>query len=192
MRRCLMMVLAVALMLTASSAFAFNNDRAGFMLDLGAGAGITSVKESGTIIGFPVSASESKFSVLTNFRIGHGFNSQTQLYWFSRGSWMKSGDITFLSSVGGIGVSHFFAPTTPSGYLFGGVGLASLSAPFESGSGANYGLGLVLGAGYEFSPHWSFEGVLAYAKTTEDEFPTIWDVDTKTLTFGATFNYLWY
>ena len=46
--------------------------------------------------------------------------------------------------------------------------LRALDAPFEEGVDGSYGLGLRVGAGLEFTTHWSLELGLTYGTPSED------------------------
>ena len=55
------------------------------------------------------------------------------------------------------------------GFFVRTLGLSSWDTPFESGSSNWSGFGLSGGVGYEFSPHWSVQGLLLWGIPSESE-----------------------
>jgi opacity protein-like surface antigen len=201
-RLLLLALLIVVASQLASVAYAFNGERKGFILGLGAGPGITSYSlevdgESGD--------DESKFGLNTDFRIGYAPSDLVQIYWMSKVAWFSQEfvtdftydpytqeydaveeDVTVATGVAGLGATYFFQPTAPSPFILGGIGYSSFSTPFESDSESQIGFGIAAGGGYEFAKHWTIEGTLTYGKPSEDDFS--WSV----VGLKATINWLGY
>lgn len=143
-----------------NSASAFNGQRKGFILGFGLGPGLT-----------PVGGDNKIVLANTSFKIGIGLSEQLLLYWSSRGAWYKTDyhyyesgqkSVTELFGVAGLGMSYYLLETAPAMYVTGSLGYSAVSNPFESyANDADVGLGLSMGVGYEFSPHYSVEATLA-------------------------------
>ena len=152
-----LLVLVLSLFVV-SSAFGFDGVRKGFVLGGGAGIGLSSYTLSG---GGATSNRESQFSFMTDFKIGYAPTNQIEIVYTSKGAWFQ-GDgnllntFTILNNVSTASVNYYLKPEAPSTFfLSGGLGLASLSAPFESNVDSWYGFGFYVGAGYEFVKHYS-------------------------------------
>ena len=85
----------------------------------------------------------------------------------SKVAWLKwEGDLT-ASGVHGFGVTYLFEPEAPSWFLTAGLGISTWEKVvlIQLGPGGPvtwYGFGLMMGAGYEFAPHWSVEGSVTW------------------------------
>ncbi len=187
---CCMVFLLMASLV--SNVDAFNGRRKGFLLGVGLGPGQTNFG------GDP----GGKLGINADFKIGHGFSDQTQVYWTAKTSWfrMETGSYygypfthkhTIISGFGGIGVSYFLQPKAPSYYLTGGLGYSTWGRFNSDEQGideSDFGIGFFSGVGYEFAPHWSVEVVLiagnpAYKNT--NSLRSVW-------TIKASFNALAY
>lgn len=154
----------------ATGASAFDGNRKGFILGGGLGLGLTSFTQT---LEFPdtsvTSDRENKFAVMTDFKIGYGATEQVLVYYTNKVSWFSlenvlGENVIIVNGVGGVGMTYFFQPVAPSPYILGELGLSIWNAPFEEGSEAWYGFGLAVGAGYEFSRHYSVEVNLTWGK----------------------------
>ena len=154
----LILVLVVLLLTFTTSTYAFDGNRQGFILGLGVGPGLTSY----SFEGIGTDDRTNKASVNTDFQIGYAPNNQLLIYWMSKVQWYSLetifGSAIYASGVGGLGLSYYFEKEGPSLYLTGGVGFASVAAPFEDNIETEYGFGIAAGVGYEFAKHWSVEG----------------------------------
>ena len=131
----------------AKNVHAFDGEKSGFVLGLGPGLGWA--RNDLTF------ATESKFAVKSDFLIGLGLgNGQTLITWSSKVLWYDSGGITIASGTGGLGLTHFLNQDSDSMYFSGVIGFNSISAPFESNTTDEYGFGLGIGIGKEFSKNW--------------------------------------
>jgi hypothetical protein len=61
------------------------------------------------------------------------------------------------AGTGTIAFSYYLKPKAPSFFFSGGLGYSSWNATSKDGNSTSTGAGLMLGAGYEFLPHWSGE-----------------------------------
>lgn len=177
----------------STPARAFDGNRKGFMLGAGLGLGMTSFTQEVEITGLGSNKSdrESKTGLATDFRIGAGLSEQFSLYYVNRVAWFSIdnalGDkATIANSVGLVGGTYHLKPEGPSFYLNGLIGLSSWAAPFESGSDASTGFGFGLGAGYEFSKHWSVEGNLGFGSPSDESGGV--KLTTNATTFSITIN----
>lgn len=149
-------------------ATAFDDIREGFILGGGLGFGLTSFTQTLRVgLAEETGYRENHLPFQTDFKIGGAPTPQLQLYWMSKVNWFQMenifGDgVTVAHGLGGLGCTCFFQPQAPSGFITSGFGYSSWALPFQSDSTTWYGLGLVGGAGYEFSPHWSIEGNVMY------------------------------
>jgi hypothetical protein len=178
-------ILVSILLISATSAFALDGTRKGFILSFGIGPGMTSLTSE---YGSQTSDRENKFAVATDFKIGGGISEQFTIYYINRVSWLsfeteictydfftgtiscvKGDNITIAHAIGLVGASYYFQPEAPSPYVLGSVGISTWSAPFEENSETWTGLGLSGGFGYEFAAHWALEATLNYGKPGEND-----------------------
>ena len=177
MHRVILGVMVVALLVSASSASAFDGERRGFILGFGIGGGLTSFTQELSGFGAGIDATserENKGAFATDFRIGGGFSNQFLLYYVSRVSWFNitnvfDNSVTIASGVGGLGVTWYTASAGPSWFVSGLLGFANWSAVFENDSGGQNGFGVSGGGGYEFSSHWSIEASLSWSSPSDSE-----------------------
>lgn len=144
-----------------SPAQAFDKDRKGFMLNLGAGFGQGKLKLS-TPIG---DDSEDGTGVSTDFKIGAGLSPQSVLYYTNRVIWWSANGVSINTGMSAAGYSYFFNPQAPSFFLSGSLGLGVAS--FEN-SDSESGFGWGIGAGYEFATNWVIEVSYLSAKVYDE------------------------
>lgn len=190
------LALVVSLAL-GSTAQAFDGQRQGFILGAGIGTGLCSYTQE--ISGWGLSETsdrETELGIMSDFKIGYAPNDLVQVYWVSKVSWFGmenalGDDVTIATGVAGLGMTYFFQPAAPSAFISGGIGYSSWTAPFESDVDAWYGLGLSVGAGYEFSPHWCIEGSMCWGNpSTDDEYGL--DYETNALSLRVAVNVIGY
>lgn len=177
MKHSRLLLFAALLVLLSQPASAFDGQRSGFVLGGGLGPGVLNSKvelSSGSLSA--ESDLERDFSLVSDFRIGAGVSDQWVLLYSSRTDWFWPVDAqyTFTHGVGTLGVLYYFEPTAPSTYVTGGIGLSSLDLPFEDVD-ALQGLGIRLGIGREFNPHWSMELGVTYGRPSDDSMLLIYD-----------------
>ncbi|NUO79219.1 outer membrane beta-barrel protein [candidate division KSB1 bacterium] len=199
----LLLLLAPVILINATNAFAWDGKRKGFVLGVGAGGGLASFKPYAKFSDNETSDGErtSKFAFMSDFKIGYAPSNQVALYWMSKVAWFGytfeyrdefidlRESYTLANGIGGVGVSYYFQPEGPSPYVSAGFGFSTWDAPFEENSDGISGSGFALGAGYEFSKHWSLEGNLTWGSPNEkgDE-----ELGFKTLAVRVTVNVLGY
>jgi len=147
--------MVMTLVAITSQVQAFDGDRNGFMLNLGAGFGKAEFSISND--NSSVSLDENGFG--GDFKIGMGNNSQTLIYYTNRTLFYTIENVDFINGMSAIGASYFFEPQAPSFFLSAGMGLGvlaiSTSDSFDTESES--GLGFTVGAGYEFATNWIIE-----------------------------------
>ena len=131
-------------------AHAFDGERKGFMLNLGAGMGqgkleISDSRNSDSLDG-------TGFS--TDFKIGAGLSPNAFLYYTNRVIWWSDQKVSFNTGMSAVGFSYSFSPQTPSFFLSGSVGIGVAR---DEDSNSETGTGFGFGAGFEFSKNWTVE-----------------------------------
>ena len=134
----ILIVLMVAAPLTSS---AFDGDRKGFMLNLGAGFG------QGKLSWHSESVDGTGFA--TDFKIGGGPSSQVLVYYTNRVVWYSPEGAfnTWTNGMSAAGVSYFLKPQAPSFFFSGALGLGAIGD--SDGRDGESGFGFTIGAGFE-------------------------------------------
>lgn len=154
-----------AIVLSANSAFAFDDNREGFILGLG--AGLHTIKNDYSLNGNSY-LTESKSGLATSLKMGGGITNQFALYFVRNASWFSTPvtngsttkDAHAVVGISGIGANYYFEPAAPSGYMLAAVGGSDYAFPFESSITTKKGGAFMLGGGYEFDKHVMFEVTL--------------------------------
>ncbi len=142
----------------------FNNHRQGFIIGGLGGIAVVTWKDDGVWInGYKFDAYGTNIALHIDFRVGGGFKGDKfMLYLWSVGNWFSienyydpddpddPEDNFIINGIGGLGVSYYFKPTSPSLYINAGIGIARWD-------GLQPGVGAMGGIGYEFTRHWSVE-----------------------------------
>ena len=197
----LLVLLAPVILINATNAFAWDGKRKGFVLGVGAGGGLASFKPYAKFSDNETSDGErtSKFAFMSDFKIGYAPSNQVALYWMSKVAWFGyklefEGEVfqsyTAANGFGGVGVTYYFQPEGPSPYLTAGLGFSTWDAPFEENSDGLSSSGIALGAGYEFSKHWSLEGNFSWGSPNEGNESR--EIGFRTLAVRVTVNVLGY
>jgi opacity protein-like surface antigen len=165
--------------------------RRGFLIGVGAGVGRTSYKPSDAHFGASIPADRARQrSLVTDVKLGYAPSERWAFYWMSKVSWFRveglEDDIVLTNGFGGLGMTYPLRTVARPLALNAGIGFSSWSAPFEGDVDSMYGLGLVLGTEYEFSPHWLLDADLMWGRPSQD------GVSLHALGFKLTINYLWY
>lgn len=151
--------LACALLLwQAVPVLAFDDNRQGFVLGLGAGLHSTGSEYS---LNDNVYRTDSSGGLASSFKIGGGIGEQFSLYFVHNASRFRtsvtkngsSKDETAVLFMDGIGAAYYFQHSAPSGYLHAALGGSYFTFPQDSDLGSRKGGALILGGGYEFNPH---------------------------------------
>jgi len=189
---CILFVISFAV--TAS---AFDEQRQGFIL--GGGFGFASTSYSHTYengILKITSDNESRMAFTTDFIIGFGTTPQLDVYYMSKVSWFTDSrfyvnNVTIASGVGGVGVTYHLQPGVPSFQISGGIGFSTWSLPFEDYSPDSwFGFGAFIGAGYEYSKHYSANLEILYGNPDDTEFS--WTYSAKITSVKLSLNALAY
>jgi hypothetical protein len=152
------------LLLAYSNSYSFDGERNGFILGGGLGAGYLSNSTSNDYY----SNTDSRGVFLTHFKIGYAPSNTLEFYYLSKVSWWGQSDITFTLGLSALAATYYIDEATETGWsISAGLGLSSLSAPFEENSGSSDGFGLFVGGGYEFAKHWNVEIDLFYSTISE-------------------------
>jgi len=167
----------VALIALPNQASAFNDERQGFMLGLGAGYGSAKISWDGD--------SDSQTGLATTFKIGGGTSNQLQLYYSNRVIFFSENDYNFYQGMSAFGVSYYLEPTAPSFFFSGELGLGALNS-FESGYDGDSGFGFTIGGGFEIAPHLILEANYMSAGVGDSPF------DYTISNFTVTFSWLGY
>ncbi|MFA6903756.1 MAG: hypothetical protein WC236_11815 [Gallionellaceae bacterium] len=182
-------VLAATLM-SGTTAFAFDDNREGFILGLG--LGIHSLKNDYSLNGASY-LTESKSGLATSFKIGAGITNQFALYFVRNASWFNttyaSREVHAVAGISGIGATYFLEPAAPSVYVLGAVGGGDYAIPLESTFTTRTGGAVMLGGGYEFDKNVMFEITLLAAGVAE---PANAQAKTQSSALQFTINYMFY
>jgi hypothetical protein len=180
--------LLVAIIFSSTPAFAFDDNRQGFML--GVGAGFETLKV-GTVTG-----SMPKEGVATSLKIGWGITERIALYYVQNDSWYRDypsatakQQSTYTIGISGIGVTYFLAPTAQSGYILAAIGTGYNRAPFDKSVNPGTGSAFMIGGGYEYEKNLTVEGTLLSTRYDSVSSP---QVSLKSTSIQMTINYLFY
>ncbi len=145
--RVLLITTALFLLVAPLTASAFDGERKGFMLNLGAGFGQT----------FSSGGSNNTTGFVTDFKIGGGPSNKVQVYYTNRVLWYSYDftSTTLAKGMSAMGVSYFLKPHSPSLFFSGALGLAAINS--SSGRSSDPGFGFTLGIGLEFARHFIWE-----------------------------------
>ena len=182
MKKILISSILAGLVVTTSLE-AFDEQREGFIVSLGAGVSSINTEIDVGNMG----ADETSFGLATSFKIGYGFTNQFLLYYVSDVSWYgydnDPNDDTYTSGHGGIGASYYIEENSPY-YVMGAIGIGSFTN-FSESEGET-GSAFIIGGGYEVSPHFQIEATYLSTNIEED------NVELNTGAFRVTANYMWY
>ncbi|MCB1185297.1 hypothetical protein KDM41_17905 [bacterium] len=164
--RTLSFILALGTVLAATPAHAFDGDRRGFLLGLGAGYGSAEAFRN------------TDKGTATSFKIGAGLNDRTLLYYSNRVVFFSQhGDVDY-QGMTAAGVSFYLQPDQPSFFFSGELGVAARRSRRGTSN-----LGFTVGVGYEFTRHLNFE--LNYMNGPIDE-------SSELKNFTAVLSWIWY
>lgn len=155
MKRITTLVLVLFLLAT-SSAMAFDGVRKGFVL----GGGLGFAPSIKTSIG-NYSAKESGTGL--NLFLGYAWDEFNMLVYEGNIGAYSIGTITVIQGIDAVTWYHYYGPTGKSFFTAAGLGLYSYDeegAPDVSGQ-----MGILIGAGYEFSKHWQAGFYISSGKT---------------------------
>ena len=159
---CFVLGLILIVAFVSTQALAFDGDRKGFMLNLGAGFGQGALKFSSPTD----SETEDGTGVSTDFKIGAGLSPQAVLYYTNRVIWWSAQGFDFTTGMSAAGFSYFLKPEAPSFFFSGSLGLGV--ATFEN-IDSESGFGFGVGVGFEFARNWVVEATYLNAKVWEEQ-----------------------
>lgn len=181
-------ILWIGSLLAISTLEAFDDKKEGFMLSVGAGLAATHTEFKSSSNGW-TNDSTSELGLATSFKIGYGFSEDFSLYLLRHSAFVHGYDNapnndTYGNCLTGIGANYYLDTEEPI-YLMGAVGMGQLSRLSDDDSEAEKGKALVLGVGYELSPHLNLEAT--YLATRIDD-----NMEVNSDAFHVTLNYYWY
>ncbi len=138
----------------STGVWGFDGQRKGFILGGGLGLGMTSFQEE--LGGFKFDR-VNKLALMTDFKIGYAPNEQWEIYYSDKSSWFDVDGTIALHGLGTASINYYLKPLAPTFYLSGGLGLATISTPFENNTDTDIGVGFFAGAGYEFVRHFAVQ-----------------------------------
>lgn len=156
------LTLILLLVSFAAQVQAFDGDRKGFMLNLGAGFGQAEWEITGG--GASLSVDETGFG--GDFKLGAGINSQTVVYYTNRTLFYSIEEYNFVNGMSALGMSYFLEPQAPSIFFSAGVGLGVLMD--SDASESESGMGFTFGLGFEFSTNWTLEATYMKANVLSE------------------------
>jgi len=153
----------------ASSALGFDGQRKGFVL--GGGAGIVPAAHWSVDVDFfnlgTAKVDEDRVGVGVQFIIGGAFDEHNMLVYEGNVSAFNSDllDESVAQGFNGAAWYHYFGSTVNSGFTAVGLGFCY----FKVGEydATDPGMALLVGGGYEFSPHWQVGAYLTFGGTSE-------------------------
>ena len=167
MRRILFISMLLLFLCVSSFGMAFDNHRQGFIIGGLGGIAVVTWKDDGIY----ETAYGTNIALHFDLRVGGGFKGDKfMLYFWNVCNWFSienyydpddpdnPEDQLIINVIGGLGVSYYFKPTSPSLYINAGIGIAMWSA-------IQPGVGAMGGIGYEFTRHWSVECGVMWGKT---------------------------
>ncbi|HSH00836.1 MAG TPA: hypothetical protein VLB27_12325, partial [candidate division Zixibacteria bacterium] len=174
-RRVVMVTVGLAL-LSAGSADAFDGKRKGFVIGGGLGPAPV-VRWEGPVLEYNpvgmtwsrVRVDDSKFGVGAQLLVGYAWDEANMIVVEGNAAAMQS-DILFdepavSQGFGGISWYHYFGEVGRT--VFSAVGIGSYAFQIEDEEAAESEFGMLVGGGYEFSPHWQVGGYLTFGDTSD-------------------------
>jgi len=169
-----------------NNAYAFDGKRKGFQLGLGIGAHETELTYNN---GFAPASIEAEQKVAVSLLVGYGFSNRITGFIGGKGGTILINDREASLAIGGIGASLHLTEVSPSLYLTGLVGTATLAVDGELEEHHDSGDGWVAGIGYELAEHLHLE--LSHARADLTDPRNTADTTTVESSF-LTLNYIWY
>jgi hypothetical protein len=155
----------VALVLLCGTSMAFNSERKGFVL--GGGAGLAVESNFSADLPDPFEFKDNGVGFGLSFIIGGAFSEKDMLVYEGNVTGWNSDriDASITQGFNGAAWYHYFGPAGRSPFTVGGVGLYLFSA--EGYEDNDFGLGILVGGGYEFAKHWQVGGYFSFGKTSD-------------------------
>lgn len=172
MKSCRVMFALLLVLTAAVTANAFDYERKGFVIGVGAGYAplMTGSTDEGTLI------LDDKAGLGANFIVGYAWNNRDMILYltdagiyedtvnvYCGGILVHQNEINFSQGFGGLAFRHYLSDSAPSAFVTAGVGL-QLWLPNERFS-CHRGVGFLVGAGYEFVKHFQVSGSYSFGFT---------------------------
>jgi long-subunit fatty acid transport protein len=168
-----------------SNALAFDGERSGFQLSLGAGANKAVI----TATDPQQSIEYDSNDVAIGFSLGYGLNNHLAVYGGIVGGGTTVRGIDATATLVGFGLTYSLSTDAGSLYLTGMVGSGSLRAREESSDTAPTGPGWSVGLGYHVTPHVLLEvGHMQAELEDPNNASFTYDVSQSSVRLG----YLWF
>ncbi|BCE03693.1 outer membrane beta-barrel protein [Marinicellulosiphila megalodicopiae] len=182
-------VIALSVLAASTSALSLDNNRKGFQIGIGAGAGkLVSQRSDEGVLEQPNYVDQ--FGVNTTFRLGGGISEHFSLFYINNVGWSADEYGINTAAVGGMAAQLFLTDSAPSLYVIGGGGLGSFSRSTAYTSASYAGLGFMAGVGYEIIDHVQIEAM--WNQTGNNINLENYDLTMNSSSFGITLNYVWY
>ncbi|HFU77349.1 MAG TPA: hypothetical protein ENK68_02470 [Epsilonproteobacteria bacterium] len=162
--------------LLSSSLEAFDNNREGFFVSLGAGVSQTSHR--------PYESSNSHTGFGTSQKIGYGLTNQWIVHLTREDSWFKYDSDQYVSCVLGFGATYYLSENKGSLFFSASLGAGSFNNIDTDKN--KFGPGVSLSVGYEMLEHLNAEITFMAADVEIDDK----QVDPATFKMGI--SYSWY
>jgi len=171
---------------TSASAHAFDGKRSGFQLGLGVGAHSSQLNYSSN---FGPSEIEPEQSLAISLMLGYGFSNRVVVHVGGKGGRVLINEQAASLAIAGIGGSFYSTEFSPSLYLTGLIGGASVTLNEEEADQGGSGDGWLVGIGYEVAERLHLELSHAQADLTNLDNTSI----TSSLESSfLTLQYVWY
>ena len=176
----------LSLVSTSVSIFAWDGNRQGFLLGVGAGTNSQTIANGDASRGDVESVSLQ--SAITNSRIGYAFSNKSALLLYGHSLYRMAGDTG--ATYTALNLQTWSSDEPQSNSWFGGIGLIADSHTTtykdRSGSDPDYGVGINFGYGREIVDHVSIETNITIGSVEID------GDDLSFIGFNTTFNLLGY
>ena len=156
-----LILVTMLLVLMISSAYSFDNSRKGFVL--GGGIGFAPVAKWELDILSSNDFSESGFGA--NFIIGYAWDDNNMIVYEGNMVAFKTANINFVQGFNGAAWYHYFGPAGQTFFSTAGLGVYIFDP--EDVKQNDLGGAILLGGGYEFSPHWQVGAYVSAGKTKD-------------------------
>lgn len=171
-------LLLLSALITCQNAFAFDDHRVGFLLELGLGISQLQMEYGG--------GNESDTGVATALKIGYGLSETYQLYFVHSMSWMPYAGEVFADGITGIGMNAYIDDNTFIAIAAG----AGISTPVTIEAQSYNGSAYSVGIGRELKQHHSVQ--LNYLATDVDVGSGISTDDFQTKALQVLYSYTFY
>jgi len=164
MKKCILTL--TILLAVASSSFAFNGERRGFVL----GGGLDYALSSGWKLDSQMDSYETGTGLGFKFVIGYGINTKNMIVYEANSSGFYSDDLQRKVTQGFSGASWYHYWGSRGKSIFTNVGAGFFMFSVEDRWSNEPDDGFQLGLGYEFSHHWQAGFYYTFGKTTDRNY----------------------